>query len=314
MKRDWILFGVIWVVLEFVRDFESLRDDFRVESIGWLVFTFVAGVIALLLTVPVFGLLLGVYSGTPIRYTYAARLLFVAQLLRHLPGRIWGVMYLVAETRRSISTAAMVRANVDVMFYSLSFNMLIAVLLFTAVTGGAILAGAIGVVALFVFAIAVKSDWIGNIARLVLKLLPTRAAKFSAGVDIHRPMSWSVVARIIACYSLSWGCYLLIWWALAKVFAVLGDVNIWLLCASYSVAWVLGYLAMITPAGLGVREAGFFALAAPLLSLSHLTFLAVFVRVWQLTTELLVFLMFAFAKRGNADDNERTTETSETTE
>jgi uncharacterized membrane protein YbhN (UPF0104 family) len=75
---------------------------------------------------------------------------------------------------------------------------------------------------------------------------------------------------------------------------MLRDVNIWLLCASYSLAWVIGYLAMITPGGLGVREAGFFALASPLMGLPELTFLAVFVRLWQILVESLMFLAFAF--------------------
>ena len=77
---------------------------------------------------------------------------------------------------------------------------------------------------------------------------------------------------------------------------VLRDVNIWLLCASYSLAWVIGYLTMITPGGLGVREAGFFALAAPLMSLPELTFLAVFLRLWQILVETLMFLAFAFVR------------------
>lgn len=259
--------------------------------------------LALLLTVPVFQLLLRSHSDIPIRYAYAARLLFVAQVLRHLPGRVWGVMYLIAETRRTIPTSAMVRANIDVMLYSLSFNMLVAILLYLSVTSGLICASATGILALLLFAMAVHLDWIGRIARTISRFLPERASKILAGLITHRPVPWNVVSKIVVCYILSWVCYLSIWWALTKIFVVLEDVNIWLLCAAYSVAWVLGYIAMITPAGLGVREAGFFAMAAPLMSLPNLTFLAVFVRVWQLITELLMFFMFAFAKHGRATDN-----------
>jgi len=303
LSRVIVAAGIVWVVVVFTRDFASLRNDFRIESFAWLGFTFVAGMLALLLTVPVFQLLLRSHSDIPIRYSYAARLLFVAQVLRHLPGRVWGVMYLIAETRRSIPTSAMVRANIDVMLYSMSFSMLVAILLYVSVTIGLIFASAAGILALSLFAMAVHLDWIGQIARMVSRFLPERAAKFSAGLTALRPVPWNVVSKIVVCYILSWACYLSIWWALTKIFVVLEDVNIWLLCAAYSVAWVLGYISMITPAGLGVREAGFFALAAPVMSLPNLTFLAVFVRVWQLTTELLLFFMFAFAKHGRATDN-----------
>ena len=291
----------------FASDFDSLRNDFRVESIGWLVFSFVAGIAALLLTVPVFQLLLGAHSGRAIHYSYAARLLFVAQILRHLPGRVWGVMYLVAETRPSIPTSAMVRANIDVMFFSTFFTLLVAVVLFAAESSGIALAVSIGIFAVASFSVGVHFDWLGRFGKSLLGFLPRQAEKYSGSLTTHRLIPWGIVATIVACYALSWACYLSVWWALSKIFAVLADVDIWLVCASYSIAWVLGYLAMITPAGLGVREAGFFAIAAPLMSLSHLTFLAVFVRVWQLAIELFLFLIFAFAKPKNSDDNKPAT-------
>ena len=295
--------GVVWVVIVFARDFATLRNDFRIESFGWLGFTFVVGILALLLTVPIFQLLLGSHSGSRIRYTDVARLFFAAQVLRHLPGRVWGVIYLIAETRPSIPASAMVRANIDFMFFSLSFNVLVAILLYAGVTGGLVVAGAIGVPVVVLLAAAAHYDWIGRVVRSLSKLLPQRGSKYSAGLAAHRPLPWNRVIKIIVCYTLSWGCYLLFWWALTGVFAVLGDVNIWLVCAAYSVAWVLGYLAMITPAGLGVREAGFFAMAAPLMSLPNLTVLAIFIRVWQVVTELLVFSIFALIKPRGATDS-----------
>jgi uncharacterized membrane protein YbhN (UPF0104 family) len=65
---------------------------------------------------------------------------------------------------------------------------------------------------------------------------------------------------------------------------------------------------MITPGGLGVREAGFFALASPLMSLPELTFLAVFIRLWQILVESLMFLAFAFVKPepGTSNDGSAT--------
>ena len=89
-SRAIIFVGVIWVVVLLSRDFETLRAGFQVASVAWLVFTVFAGVAALLLSIPVFRTILSAYSKLEIRYAYAARMLFVAQMLRHLPGRIWG--------------------------------------------------------------------------------------------------------------------------------------------------------------------------------------------------------------------------------
>jgi len=296
--------GIIWVAAVFSREFAGLKESFVVDSVSWLAYTIVAGCMALLLSVPVFRTLLAAYSRLPIALGHAARMLFVAQILRHLPGRFWGVMYLVNETHTKIPAASMVRANVDFMLYSMSFNVLVAAVLFLTVTTGpgvAVICGVTGIVAM---SVALRHNWIGSIAGVVAKFMPARMQPFTSAVATQAQLSWPAIVGISVAFVLVWGCYLSIWWALTQVFGILGDVNIWLLCASYSLAWVIGYLAMITPGGLGVREAGFFALASPLMSLPELTFLAVFIRLWQILVESLMFVAFAFVKpeTGASDD------------
>lgn len=302
-SRAIIAVGIIWVLVLLARDLDSLRASFQVASGPWLVFTIFAGVAALLFNIPVFQTLLGTYGKLNIRYSYAARMLFVAQMLRHLPGRIWGIVYLVAETRPSIPAAAMVRANFDVMIYAMYFTLLIAASLSLGALIGLQYGIACGVTALVCLVPAIRLDWLGRIAGAVVRLLPGRAAGLADAMLLEQPLPWPAVLRIIAFNCLSWTCYLTIWWAFTRVFPALEDVNIWLLCASYSAAWFIGYVTMITPAGLGVREAGFFALASSVTTLPNLAFLAVFVRLWQLLTEILVFLMFAFVKPTIVADN-----------
>lgn len=296
--------GIIWVAIVFSREFVALKATFVVDSVAWLAFTIVAGCIALLLSVPVFRTLLAAYARMPIALSHSAHMLFVAQILRHLPGRVWGIMYLVNETHTRIPAASMVRANVDFMLFSMSFNVLVAAALYLAVTISpdvATICAAAGVIAL---SIALRRNWIGAFAGALAHIMPARMKPFTSAVAEQPQLSWPAVAGISGAFVLVWCCYLSIWWALTQVFGILGNVNIWLLCASYSLAWVVGYLAMITPGGLGVREAGFFALASPLMSLPELTFLAVFIRLWQILVESLMFVAFAFVKpeTGASDD------------
>lgn len=296
--------GIIWVAVVFSREFAGLKESFVVDSVSWLAFTVVAGCAALLATVPVFRALLAVYAGQPIALIQAARMLFVAQILRHLPGRFWGVMYLVNETHTKIAAASMVRANVDFMLYSTSFNVLVAAVLFLAVTTGAGVAALCGIAGIVAMGLALKHNWIGALAGILAKIIPARMQPFTSAVATQPQLSWATVVGVSGAFVFIWCCYLSIWWALTQVFGILDDVNIWLLCASYSLAWVFGYLAMITPGGLGVREAGFFALAAPLMSLPELTFLAVFIRLWQILVEFLMFLAFAFVKPEHGTGND----------
>jgi uncharacterized membrane protein YbhN (UPF0104 family) len=306
LSRAIMAVGVVWVVVIFVREYADLRVEFAIDSLGWLGYTVAAGCLALLLTVPIFKTMLETHSGQDVSTAYSARLLFVAQILRNLPGRFWGVMYLVNETQDRFSAASMVRANVDFMLYSMAFNLLMASFLLLAVTidvrFGLLAAGA----GIALLALTVRMNVVGRLAARFSRLLRARLPKFTSGtVDAPR-LGWDMAITVSSLFVSVWLCYLSVWWALPKVFPVLQDVNIWLLCASYSLAWVLGYVAMITPGGLGVREAGFFALAAPLMSLPELTFLAVFVRLWQILVESLMFLVFVFVKPADVTQSSKT--------
>lgn len=307
LSRMIMAAGIVWIVVIFAREFPDLRVDFAIGSLGWLVYTVAAGCLALLLTVPIFKTMLETHSGQDVPTAYAARLLFVAQILRNLPGRFWGVLYLVNETRDRFTASSMVRANVDFMLYSMAFNLLMATFLLLAVTIDvrlALMAAGIGVALL---ALTLRLNLVGRLAARSSKFLGPRFARLTSGSAIAPRLGWTMAVTVSSLFVAVWLCYLSVWWALPEVFPILQNVNIWLLCASYSLAWVLGYVAMITPGGLGVREAGFFALAAPLMTLSELTFLAVFVRLWQILVESLMFLVFVFVKpadvaqRGNTN-------------
>ena len=306
LSRAIMAAGVVWIVVIFVRESADLRVDFAIDSLGWLGYTVVAGCLALLLTVPIFKVMLETHSGQDVSTAYAARLLFVAQILRNLPGRFWGVMYLVNETQNRFAARSMVRANVDYMLYSMAFNLLMATFLLLAVTVDVRLALIAAGAGIALLALTVHINVVGRLAARFSRLLQARLPKFTGGSADAPRLGWHLAITVSSLFVAVWLCYLSVWWALPEVFPVLRDVNIWLLCASYSLAWVLGYLTMITPAGLGVREAGFFALAAPLMSLPELTFLAVFVRLWQILVESLMFLVFVFVKPADAAQSSNT--------
>jgi uncharacterized membrane protein YbhN (UPF0104 family) len=300
LSRAIMAAGVAWVVVIFVRESADLRVEFAIDSLGWLAYTVAAGCLALLLTVPIFKAMLETHSGQDVSTAYAARLLFVAQILRNLPGRFWGVMYLVNETQDRFAAASMVRANVDFMLYSMAFNLLMATFLLLTVTLDVRLALIVAAAGVALLALTVRMNVVGRLAARFSRLLQARLPRFKGASAAAPRLEWHMAIAVSSLFVAVWLCYLSVWWALPEVFPILRNVNIWLLCASYSLAWVLGYVTMITPGGLGVREAGFFALAAPLMSLPELTFLAVFVRLWQILVESLMFLAFIFVKPPDA--------------
>jgi uncharacterized membrane protein YbhN (UPF0104 family) len=59
------------------------------------------------------------------------------------------------------------------------------------------------------------------------------------------------------------------------------------LIAVYSVAYAIGFISLITPSGLGVREGAFYVLLAPLLGGGTITVLALAMRLWTTLGELI---------------------------
>ena len=89
----------------------------------------------------------------------------------------------------------------------------------------------------------------------------------------------------------SWAVYLVAWQSLGRAFPNSAGNDMMLLCATYSIAWVVGFVSVFTPSGMGVREAVFLFLT-PADSLASLAFLAVIVRFWLLAIDILLSLLF----------------------
>jgi hypothetical protein len=181
--------GIGWVIFIFWREIPNLQDDFRVASWTWLGYTVVAGIAAQLLLVPVFRMILSRIGGLQISYSYAARLLFVAQILRHLPGRLWGIVYLVKETRQTIPPVAMIRANLDVMFYSIVFSLLVAAMLALGVLVGIHAAAIFVALSLLLILVSIRYDWTGGVLRKAARLAPSKAAQYAEALSLRESLS-----------------------------------------------------------------------------------------------------------------------------
>jgi hypothetical protein len=62
------------------------------------------------------------------------------------------------------------------------------------------------------------------------------------------------------------------------------------LAASYVLAWAAGIAAIVTPGGLGVREAVFVLLSPPGVAREAVALLAVFMRAWFLFADVSAWL------------------------
>ena len=109
--------------------------------------------------------------------------------------------------------------------------------------------------------------------------------------------------RWLALYTLNWGGYALAFWMLVRGLSLPGtllDVG-----PAFAAAYVFGYVVLVAPAGIGVREASMVALLAPIMGPAGAALAAVSARVWTTVVEVVPAGAFWLSGFGRARD-ERT--------
>jgi uncharacterized membrane protein YbhN (UPF0104 family) len=112
-------------------------------------------------------------------------------------------------------------------------------------------------------------------------------------VRLKRPvfelrMSYPRILRILGIYFIDWtiqglGCFLLI-----NAFYPLPLSRLPMLLGGYAVSWMLGFLVLVAPAGLGVREGIYTVVLRSVMPEPVAIISALVTRVWMTCSELLM--------------------------
>ncbi len=253
----------------------------------WLVLaTFFLG-LSLITNLALFHLFLSMQK--PVTLAMSARLHLVGQLLRYLPGRIWGVVYQIGLTRDNLSTPIIVRTNLDMMMFLLIGNTVVAITLIGYRSGWPVLLSAGIVLTGFSIVGFVFLGGANRLLRLTASILPGQISRLLQALAETKadPIRLLVVSGWFAA---GWLLYLIAWQMIAQAYPIYAEVDFVNLCALYTLASIIGIVSAITPAGLGVREAAFVILAGARAQTDVIGFIAVFGRVWLLTVEIFLML------------------------
>jgi glycosyltransferase 2 family protein len=220
-----------------------------------------------------------------------AHLHFTGQLFKHLPGRVWGIGYQWAAGVSAGSLRDWVFANVAHLGLA-TYVALWSALLVLAVDVGIASALAVAVAGVVVY-------WLGW--RLVSwRALQGGAARFpgrTGALVVGSMHLLASVSRTDRYRLLAWSCagslaFYAAWWAYGAAYDPLGASGGMRLGAFYMVAWFVGYVSLLTPSGLGVREL-VFAWLAQEYSPDVIALMAIVGRVGLLAVDLLLGLLFA---------------------
>jgi glycosyltransferase 2 family protein len=296
------LIALAWVTWLLVQDWKGIRFSLvQVNAVG-LTLLVLIGTLATFHNSLIFHILLRVIEKQPVSYRFTAKMLFVGQIIRYLPGRIWHIVYHISVARDTIPATVLLRCNLEYMVI-ITFSAFIVSASVLSLSWGVWLAIGIGTLGWAVLIIGFKQAWHLRLLIGVARLIPSKQLQIKLGnLSILDGRGWRESTSISLILLSSWVIYFFAWQFFAWAWPALAKLNLIELCAYYTLAWMIGFLSMITPAGLGIRE-GAFVIFTQNSTDESLILLMLVARIWMFFVEILLFLTFIFIPFTPNQDN-----------
>jgi hypothetical protein len=233
--------------------------------------------------------------GQRLGYLHAARIMFLTNLARFIPGMIWQL----------VGVAAMAQAHaVSPVAATGGILLLQVVLLVTGVAVGAAWAPAL----LARWAVVVPPGGLLGLTLMsiviVVLLLPPAIPFFSrvAGQVLRRPMDWPAPPRpafalYVAGLCLPWITYGIAFWLFGRGLLGAHAPGFSVAVGAFVASYVAGLIVVFAPSGLPVREAALVAALTPSIGGAAALVLAVAARLWLVGLELAVTFAVLLAHR-----------------
>ena len=266
-------------------------------SVPWLAASaaFVLASFALLIRTLLF--VLSELSGKSVPFLIAARIWFISNLGKYIPGKVWQIlqMGLMFEEQGidavTSGMAAVINAGVNV-----ACGVAVAV-----VAGAPIFDRILGP-----YGYAWLSKVVAVAAVICVALLPSLLppafrmahAKLGVAVPLERPPTRAIIVAAVA-NVIAWILYGAAFKCLVR--GVLGDApgNLIDYTAAFAASYVVGYLAIFVPGGIGVREGVLIAVlvAGGLATSPGAAAISVASRLWLVVIEIVPALLFLAYRR-----------------
>jgi hypothetical protein len=215
----------------------------------------------------------------------------LSQLVRYVPGKVFGVLFEVNYLRGAVSANALVLANTVQMFYQYASNVAGALSVAAVVFSGSQWFWTLVGIAAVAFFLAHRSGWCERTLVWMAHRIPGLRGTITASANPkHAALSTTLLL------ALEWVFFIGMWCAID-----LGIPDLMpyvLLAACYAVASMLGGFAVVMPSGLVIRE-GLFVWMAHMLGFDPVALIAyaAIIRIWLTGGDILVALVFGVADR-----------------
>ncbi|MGK2928453.1 MAG: lysylphosphatidylglycerol synthase domain-containing protein [Acidimicrobiales bacterium] len=248
------LFAVAFVVRALLRDRDTISDALAVASLGWIgVGLLLAAVAMVAIAVPWHAVLV-VLGGRMAMSQVVARY-FVGELGKYIPGGVWPVLGRGELARKTGIPRPVAYGSV-----MLSLVTLYLAAMFVVVVGLPTLIGGDGAewsIALVLLPLGVAALH-PKVLRTVVGLV---ARVMRRPVDVRIP-SWGTAVLLVARYVPAWLAIGGATWAVAR--SLDPSAGVFDVGTAAVLSWIVGFVVVPVPGGVGVREAAFVAAAGSL--------------------------------------------------
>ena len=196
--------------------------------------------------------------GSPLHVVDAAKVFFVGQLGKYIPGSVWPVLAQM-ELARDLGVP---RPRSAAAFF-LTYPVYLATGLLVAGATLPVLAGES--VARYAWLVALLPLLLAGLHPRVVNAVLNLGLRLIRRPPLERPLSRRGVVTSAAWALAGWAAYGVHLWLLVHGLGATGPAAAVLSLGAFALAWCLGFLVVIAPAGAGVREVAMVAALAPVL-------------------------------------------------
>jgi glycosyltransferase 2 family protein len=217
--------------------------------------------------------------GSPLPVPVAARIFFVGQLGKYLPGSVWPVLaQMELAATRKVPRHRTAGASLLTMLVALLTGLIIAIIALP-LSGGS---------APYEWAFIAAPFLLTCLYPKVLNWGFSRLLRLAKRPPLDCPLGGRAIATSLGWSFASWICYGFQIWLLAiRVGAPAGEA-LPLAIGAFAFAWCAGFLVILAPAGAGVREVVMVAILGPVVGGGPATAIALVSRVVTAIADLVV--------------------------
>lgn len=291
-----VIISFVWIFALIYRDQEGIHQiwtNLRSENLLMVIDATIFVLIAVALLVPLVEIITRQNTQRAFPLRYLARLFFAGQVVSYLPGRLLGTAYLVNETQKIIPALTMIRINLELIMTIMLFNTLMALAIMAYYLVGVPAAVGLSILGLALFVVYHRMNLFDFFLQVSSQFLPKKFSEKVLQAKTHRPFEFKTIGLMLVVFMIHWAAYLKAWLCLKSAFVMLDGQAVFLLAAAYTLSWFIGFITLITPGGLGVREVSFVLLSSNYLTKQQASFLSLFLRVWLIAVDIILFLLSA---------------------